>query len=109
MASLLGIPRELRDNIIELVLLFSHTPPDYPGAALQNRVPLVDIDNRSWQYGPRNNLYEKQDNVPTSLPLLLVNRQICTKTRAALQRLPGEHSYWMLCWSMRRSSGQRGF
>ena len=36
MASLLGIPRELRDNIIELVLLFTHTPLDYPGAALQH-------------------------------------------------------------------------
>ena len=93
MASLLGIPRELRDNIIELVLLFTHTPLDYPGAALQHRVPLIDIDYRSWEYGPCNNLYEKQDFVPTSLPLLLVNRQLYAETRAALQRLPEGHSY----------------
>lgn len=93
MDSLLGIPRELRDNIIELILLSTHIPPDYPGTALRHRVPLIDIDYRSWEYGPCNNLYEKQDFVPASLPLLLVNRQLCMETKAALQRLPEGHSY----------------
>lgn len=42
MASLLGIPRELRDNIIELielVLLSTHTPPDYPGLPCNTEYP----------------------------------------------------------------------
>jgi hypothetical protein len=90
MPSLLNLPRELRDHIIELVLITELSPPAGPSsAASQNRTAIQDVKQAAWDYGPTHVMYEAQpDYVTTSLPLLLVNRQLSAETKAALQRLP---------------------
>jgi hypothetical protein len=92
MLSLLDIPRELRDHIIELVLCSNRAPPESPSTASQDRFELHDIRYISWDYGPTHNKYERQDYI-TSLPLLLVNRQLSAETKSALARLSTKHSY----------------
>ena len=93
MSSLLDIPREVRSHILELVLCSSRAPPQNPATALQNRIELHDVQYHAWEYGPRNNKYEQGNYITTSLPLLLVNRQLFVETQSVLERLSMKHSY----------------
>ncbi|KAJ5630995.1 uncharacterized protein N7484_011095 [Penicillium longicatenatum] len=83
--SLLQIPRELRDEIIELVLYFPSQRTDgllYPS----NRVRLHDT-NFSVLF-PERVWYAKEPEwkIPAAHALLLVNRQIAAETKAILSR-----------------------
>lgn len=89
MSSLLTIPREIRDQILELVIFSHRAPPKSPTEPPQERASL-DNPRRfsSWSYGPENVKYDQQDIVPNSLSLLLVNRQLSAETKSTLERFP---------------------
>lgn len=86
-SSLLQIPRELRDQIIEFVL---YSPSQLTDGLLypSNRVQLHDTNysvlfcERVW--------YEKEPEwkIPAARALLLVNHQIAAETKAILSRCP---------------------
>jgi hypothetical protein len=88
MASLMTIPEELRDTIIELVLLETRIPP--PDTAKPGRVAIKRSKWSgivSWDYGPSNVFFETTPIRPNSGALLLVNRAIHEQTTQALARL----------------------
>ncbi|PGH09911.1 hypothetical protein AJ80_07622 [Polytolypa hystricis UAMH7299] len=90
MPSLLDIPREIRDKIIELTISIRRHASECPAAAPQDR---VGFDEKSWGYGEVNNKYERAPAVPTYSPLLLVNRQLSAETTAVIARLSRNLSY----------------
>ena len=89
MTSLLSLPRELVDNIIEIVLLSSRPPPEDPDAARAQgqRFPVKDFECRSWHH--EDVLYgtSPHEMSSESLPLLLVNQQIHRQTKKAIDRI----------------------
>lgn len=100
MPSLLTIAKELRDYILELVLLHEREPPLDPASAgdtyskafegrFWDRTPCL-----SWNYGPSHVRYENQPPPPTARGLLLCNEQLNHETNATLQRIfPNGASY----------------
>ena len=93
--TLLTIPPEIRDVIIETVLLSSRpAPPDIATAALTRHTVVETWDYRNkpflaWDYGIRNVKFEKPGAHTTSnaLPLFLTNHQLNAETRSAIARL----------------------
>jgi hypothetical protein len=87
MHSLLDIPQELRDKILDLVINTSDNPaPENPHAA-GDYVELKDFQYKSWTSGTHV-LYPKKPVRLTTLSLLLVNCALYHQTRAALKRNP---------------------
>ncbi|KAI9836027.1 MAG: hypothetical protein M1819_001638 [Sarea resinae] len=93
MPSLLTIPREIRDNIIELVLCSKRNPPPDIATAARSRrerhrrgIPERRGFN-TWSYGPSHVEFEQRDCAVDSLPLLLVNRRLSCETKSAIERL----------------------
>ncbi|OJJ45176.1 hypothetical protein ASPZODRAFT_168231 [Penicilliopsis zonata CBS 506.65] len=81
--SLLSLPLELRELIIELAL-FTSQPPLAPSKC--NRSDLNDIKYRAW----RHRTYYEQS--PVSCPsLLLVNRHLAVETQSILTRQPTQY------------------
>ena len=93
MPHLLTLPREVRFQILELVLCSSRTPPANPATTSQNRTALHDGDYRSGDYGLRRTKYEEGASTTNGLPLLLTNRQLGAETQAVLQRATIKRSY----------------
>lgn len=96
MPSLLDLPRELRDIILDLVV---STPavarPDLRNryfTTAPDRTELDDLIYVSWT-DSTNVRYAPRSPCTNSLPLLLVNRQLHAETLDALHRLPTRHSY----------------
>jgi hypothetical protein len=89
MASLMTIPEELRDTIIELVLLDKRTPPpDIEMAKPRRAIKRTRWNGiASWDYGPSNVLFETTPIRTSSGALLLVNRAVHEQTKQALARL----------------------
>ena len=85
MPSLCSIPREVRDKILEYVIFSHRAPPGDPNDLPQDRIEFHDKD-RPWRDSCIK--YERQSVVPSSLSLLLVNRQLSAETRSALDRVP---------------------
>jgi hypothetical protein len=82
MASLMTLPEELRDTIIELVLLEKRIPPPdtaKPGRVATKRTRWNGI--LSWDYGPSNVLFETTPIRPNSGALLLVNQAVHEQTK----------------------------
>jgi len=92
MATLLSIPEELRDQILEILLL-SHRPipPTHPSPSHPRQDPhiltrsSVRSSVRSWN--TTSVLYETHSPTPTATPLLLTNRTLHAQTRRVLARL----------------------
>ena len=93
MPLLLTIPREVRFQILELVLCSSRAPPANPATTSQNRIELRDGKDNSWDYGPTHNKYEEGACPTNGLPLLLTNRQVGAETQSVLQRPTIKRSY----------------
>ncbi|KZW02731.1 hypothetical protein EXIGLDRAFT_730864 [Exidia glandulosa HHB12029] len=90
MPTLLDLPSEIRDLILELCLLACRAAPiDVASAERTRLAPLSDScrEFRSWSYGPANVRYENTSYTSNALPLLLLNRQLHTETQAAIARL----------------------
>lgn len=87
MTGLLELPREVRDAIIERVLLCPNTVEPSPSASF---TPLDDVQYKSWLKG-RGVFYDPAVREPNAVSLLRVNRQIHSETRDALDRLPGNN------------------
>ena len=107
MPSLLSIPPELVDRIIEIVILTERTPPADVTTAEQNRTPYKskgwnsnDFPRscRSWRYGPQHVRYEKTETRANITGLLLSNRQLRQQTASALCRIyPDGLTYKLDC------------
>jgi hypothetical protein len=82
--SLLNLPQELRDFIIEYALISSGTAPDKPDKE-RGREEYEDIAYISRIKG-RGIFYEKRRHHTSAYALLLVNHQIHNETKAALER-----------------------
>jgi len=86
MASLLTLPRELRDRILRLVVSMPSKAPENHSTEI-DRVNLTkDVIFAQIRYKPRMNRTE-------SIPTLLVSRQIHDETLAAINILPSKHTY----------------
>lgn len=94
MPSLLSLPREIRDSILELVLFAVRPAPDV-SLAEKTRAPFTTTSTpwgsvpgfKSWSYGPENVHMEQTSYTSNSAPLLRVNHQLAAETAAALARL----------------------
>ncbi|KAK7915321.1 hypothetical protein PG985_013024 [Apiospora marii] len=88
MASLLGLSREIRDEILQWVLQHERTPPAGREQQLagEERVPIVDVRTGAWLLKHKV-LYEPKTAQPTATPLLLVNRQLNAEVQDAVARL----------------------
>ncbi|KAF2500077.1 hypothetical protein BU16DRAFT_235568 [Lophium mytilinum] len=90
MSSLLSIPREIRDSIIELALSSSREPYPSITAAEPTRSTKI-VPHRpffkSWSYGRKHVLFESHSYLSNSLPLLLVNHQLSSETTSTISRL----------------------
>jgi hypothetical protein len=89
MPSLLSIPQELRDQIIENVIINELKPPEDTKSAELNRSHSTEFDYplcRSWSYGPQHVRYAKGKMRVNSASLLQVNKQLNEETKAALAR-----------------------
>jgi hypothetical protein len=92
MATLLSLPRELSDRIIETTLLDEREPPKDTASAQANRMqdrhlPQDGVSGmKSWSYGPSRVRYElsTSDNATS---LLLTSREINKMTKDAIARL----------------------
>ena len=94
MTLLFDLPREVRFQILQLVLCSSRALPTDPTTTIsQNRIELRDGNHNSWEYGPRHNKYEQGACTTNSLPLLLTNRQLRAETQSVLQHLAIKRSY----------------
>ncbi|KAF2120105.1 hypothetical protein BDV96DRAFT_641960 [Lophiotrema nucula] len=90
---LLTLPREIRDEIISLVLLHRRIPPTTPDAVeAQSREELHDMHMMSWQAGKRV-LYSKDaaDHEPNTRSLLLTCKQLFDETTANLKRMDNNY------------------
>jgi hypothetical protein len=90
MASLLLMPEELLDDIIELVLLDERRPPPDIETATPGRAATQRNRNDgflSWEYGPSKVRLETHSIPPASNALLLVNKYFYRQTKQALSRL----------------------
>ncbi|KAJ5178622.1 uncharacterized protein N7500_001321 [Penicillium coprophilum] len=86
MASFLDLPTELRQIIIRHALSSRRkapTPSKSKGAPVEDFEPVAE----RWQLGGCRVYYEQDEQVPTCLPLLLVNRQISTETKGVLNSM----------------------
>jgi hypothetical protein len=89
MASLLDLPREIRDIILEMVLSSPRLAPTVSAIAKTSgvRQRASSLVKRVRNKQPDNNY------VVTSTPLRLVNRQLSVETQYAVARLPTRHTY----------------
>lgn len=90
MASLISIPEELRDHIVELVLTNERDQPSATEAQHSDRAAITRTSREgtlSWGDGPKNVLYETTPTIPSSHGLLLVNKHLHKQTTQALSRL----------------------
>lgn len=90
MATLMTIPEELRDKIIEDVILAQRSPPRDAASAYSDRTHIARSRSsgiRAWDYGPANVLFEKAPTIPNANGLLLTNRHLHEQTERALKRL----------------------
>ncbi len=102
MASLLSLPVELQDRIIELVLLgVTRTPPASVASARRNRWTDKEMPSQaipgfhSWAYGPKHVRYERELGTNANVTgLLRANRALNRQTKDAVARLwPGGVEY----------------
>jgi hypothetical protein len=92
MATLLSLPRELSDRIIEMILLDERNPPKDITSAQANRMEDHHMPQngvfgmKSWPYGPSRVRYElsTSDNATS---LLLTSREASKITKDAIARL----------------------
>jgi hypothetical protein len=90
MPSLLTIPHEIRDAILETVLLSSRPAPPDVATAAEHRLEPLSCDRlrcAAWDYGPSHTRFERSDYVSNAYPLLLVNQQLSAETKSAVSRL----------------------
>ncbi|KAF2814042.1 uncharacterized protein BDZ99DRAFT_567736 [Mytilinidion resinicola] len=90
MSSLLSIPREIRDNIIELSLSCVRKPHSSIAEAESTRSTKKNSHRpffSSWSFGLKHVLFEPPSYTSSSLALLLVNHQLSSETVATLSRL----------------------
>lgn len=94
MASLLTLPREIRDQIILEVILLPHIAPISPSAC-NNRFRL---QNRfDWRWARTTNIYiEDEQPADTKEPLLRTCRQLRAETQAILRSLHTSHVQYTL-------------
>ena len=91
--SLLDIPRELRDRILELAICAKLDAPRPPGeAGISTRKRLTDIGYKVW-HADENVLYLPKTVAPASLSLLLTNRQIHDETTETMKRTGAASRY----------------
>ncbi|KAJ5577594.1 uncharacterized protein N7459_006558 [Penicillium hispanicum] len=85
MPSLLRLPFELRELIIQQVVQGCHAPP---APSKSNRADFQDIKYRAWLDGPGGIYHERRStHCPSnSLPLLLTCRQLSAETQSFLDR-----------------------
>ena len=91
MASLMSIPQELRDRIIDFVLLDERSPPLDPASTKPScwrRVKSETTEIRkSWHYGHENVLNEATPVIPNASALMLASRRLHEQTTDAIARL----------------------
>lgn len=90
--TLLSIPPEIRDVIIETTLLSSRpVPPDITTASITPRSAVGSLNLSppflSWSYGLRNVKFEENPTDSNASSLLLTNRQLNVETRSVIGRL----------------------
>ena len=96
--NLLGLPRELRDQILDYVVLTERDVPQPPQHLAGNeRTELWDCSYTSGR-GTKNVQWKRDTDIvklgrTRILPTLLVNRQLYSETLTAVHRLPSKHSY----------------
>ena len=84
----MAIPEELRDRIIEFVLLSSRPSPAIVTYAARSGTKRAKRDyNVSCEYGFKNVLYEESTIISNSYALLLPNRHTHNQSQEALTRL----------------------
>ena len=94
MPLILTIPREIRDFILELVVLGARSPPQH-ASTLQTRGRALakdDCSYKTWADG-LGIWYEDPDPKIHAFPILLVNRQLRAETLSVIRRLPKD--YWV--------------
>ncbi|KAF2248296.1 hypothetical protein BU26DRAFT_551631 [Trematosphaeria pertusa] len=97
MPHFLTIPRELRDEIITLILLSCRETPRTPSEIEdQDREVLRDISLAGWNYPAVFYSKDAADYTPTCLPLLLTNKQLHAETKENLERLPAKGTNYEL-------------
>ncbi|KAK7962921.1 uncharacterized protein PG986_003746 [Apiospora aurea] len=87
MASLMILPREIRDDILERVLLSETQSPRERGRE-PGQTRITDLEPYRWMFENKPVLSEPQTVQPTASALLLVSRQFHDETLDALRRLP---------------------
>lgn len=90
MPSLLNLPHEIRDAILEIVLLSSRPAPSGVVTAAEHRLePLSDDQLRyeAWGYGSSHTRFARSDYVSNACPLLLINHQLFAETKSVISRL----------------------
>ncbi|KAK8071520.1 hypothetical protein PG996_004868 [Apiospora saccharicola] len=80
MVSLLSLPREIRDMILQLVLQHERAPPAGCERQLEGRVSILDVTSEAWALKKRVR-YEPKTVQPTATTLMLVNRQLHAEVR----------------------------
>jgi hypothetical protein len=88
--SFMGLPREIRDIVLDYLLLDDRDLPQDVSAALVGRVPRDDCINNNTERSGNRVLYEGQEFLTASGPLLRVNRQLRAEIKDALARLRRE-------------------
>ncbi|KAE8138656.1 hypothetical protein BDV38DRAFT_69152 [Aspergillus pseudotamarii] len=88
--SLLDLPNELLEQIVQLALTYDKPPPDCPQAPYEGHVSGPrKAPCRSWSYGPSHVKYWKKQDWQSGCPsLLLLNRRIAEIARRRLDLVP---------------------
>lgn len=97
-ATLLNIPRELRDQILGLVVATHRAAPQDISLSTpppQARRELHDIEYKSWRRGYDVKYEVDIPGRAETIPTLLVNKQLMEETLKAIQDFREKHSYEM--------------
>lgn len=100
--SLLGLPQEVRDSILDLLILSERPAPPIPQHPpdLQQSHLLGSYYSSGWEVDndPRNSDTRSKEHWRTDrnhYPTLLVNRQLHDETQQTIERAPTKHCYKM--------------
>ncbi|KAK8043345.1 hypothetical protein PG993_005775 [Apiospora rasikravindrae] len=88
MAFFMNLPREIRDDILDRVLLSERPVPAAREDSEKNQTPLAGLEAYRWISEDKPVFSDPQTAQPTATALLLVSRQFHGETQDALKRLP---------------------
>ena len=89
-STLLTIPREIRNQILDIVVATPQTPPR-DISDLGNRVTRDDFTTIAWSTQVSEIRYSSNDNRVDAMPILLSNKQLRDEALSAIKRAPRDY------------------